>query len=132
MFADVVDNIKSTYIADSQVHGYGLFCENKIPTGNILVCLDGQIIPWDLHEKLNLTSEWNALPDNRLLVRPYKTKYYFINHSRTPNVEVVRKDDEQLQVMALRDLVAGEELTLDYRKEPLSEAYKNGHGATYL
>lgn len=132
MHSDVIDNIQCTFIAVSAIHGDGLFSETAMAAGHVLANLDGQVVPWAVHERLNLVSEWNALPNNRLLVRPYKTKYYFINHSRTPNTEILRSGTRQVQVVALRDIAAGEELTLDYRKEPLPESYLSGHGATYL
>lgn len=137
-FAYVLDTIPLGYIAPSPVHGNGLFARRDIPAGSILTILDGQIMSWSTYHKLRssidstnpiLFYEWNALERNTLLVRPFRTKYSFINHSRLPNLQIERFP---LQVVAIRDIAHDEELFLDYRKEPLNEEYLNGHGRSYL
>lgn len=137
----VIDNILWSEIAPSPIHGFGLFAEHSIPQGAILGFLDGQLMPWDDYDKLvdarNLSSvlreaffmEWNALSEELLLVRPFRTKYSFINHSRNPNLQIEKLP---LRVTALRDIAQGEELLLDYRCEPLRKEYLEGHGSTYL
>lgn len=132
MFDDVIDNIPKTIIKKSSIHGFGLFSMVPVPKGRLLATLNGQVVPWWLHEKKQLTEEWNALPGDLILVRPYKTKYYYINHSRKPNVIVVRNDNNSIDIFSCSDLSAGDELLLDYRDEPLAESYIKGHGATYL
>lgn len=135
---EVIDNISFTYIAPSTVHGRGLFARQPIAQGTILGTLDGQVMSWDQYHRLRATApcdipemffEWNALAPDTLLVRPFRTKYSFINHSRTPNVALARFP---LRVVALRGIAQDEELLLDYRKEPLNDEYLNGHGKTYL
>lgn len=137
----VLDNLKSTYIAKSTVHECGLFAKDDIAQGTNLGYLDGQIIDWDYYNQLcnqldfeasvkqYFFLEWNALSPSQLLVRPLRTKYSYINHSRNPNLIL---NSSPLAVVAMRDIKKGEELFLDYRKEPLSEEYLNGHGKTYL
>lgn len=141
LFEAIIDNIPFGYIDKSSVHGYGLFAKADLPEGMLLGVLDGQVMPWNdydqtlvrikQHGKLapELFFEWNALSPDTLLVRPLRTKYSFINHSRNPNL-VLR--GYPLHVETLRSIAKGEELFLDYRKEPLSEEYLNGHGSTYL
>lgn len=100
--------------------------------------LDGQIVSRDSYDdaasgnhfhQFNdyLFMEWNALESNVLMVRPFRTKYSFINHSRSPNTILSR---HPLAALALHNIHAGEELTLDYRKETLNKKYLNA--ATYL
>ena len=125
----VVDNIADTNIRESQVHGKGLFTNKAIKKGSVLCVLDGQVIEYNLYEKNELAIEWNAIENDFLLVRPYRTKYSYINHSRTPNLEVT---SWPLKVIAIRDISEGEELLLDYRKEPLPQKYIESHGKTYL
>lgn len=132
MFHNIINNIPSTAIGKSHVHGFGLFSESELPVGRLLATLDGQVIPWWLHEKQHLTEEWNALPGERVLVRPYRTKYYYINHSREPNVMIKRDEGDRINLVTFQEVLVGDELLLDYRKEPLSESYLKGHGATYL
>lgn len=126
---DVIDNVRVSVIKESSVHGYGLFASDRIKAGEILGYLDGQEIPWALHQKYELANEWNALTPDRLLVRPYRTKYSFINHSRQPNLKL---EKDPLRIVALTDISINEELTLDYRMEPLPEEYLRTHGQTYL
>ena len=138
----IIDNIPEGYLATSQIHGIGLFATTLIIKNAIIGILDGQLVhqeavnrvkialpcyKTDIQDKCQLLVEWNAMPDSMLLVRPYRTKYSFMNHSRQPNCEV-----NNGQIIALHDIYNSEELTLDYRKEPLSDEYLTGHGATYL
>ena len=126
---DTIDNLKKSEIAKSPIHGNGLFSVERIPKGEILGYLDGQEVSWEIYKKYQLCSEWNAITDTILLVRSYRTKYSYINHSRTPNLSL---HYNPLRVVAKRDILPGEELTLDYRQEPLPQEYLEGHGKTYL
>jgi len=73
--------------------------------------------------------EWNALSVDILLVRALRTKYSYINHSRTPNVKILK---ESMTIISIVDILPNDEILLDYRDEPLNERYLNGHGKTYL
>ncbi len=121
----VLDTIPGTVISGSGVHGLGLFATARVAEGEVLCLLDGQTVPW---EEAALRAgpgvgcaacEWNAV-EGGCLVRPSRTKYYYINHSRDPNLAV---RPSPLRVVSLRSIAAGEELFLDYRCEPLPEAY---------
>lgn len=139
----VLDNVSFSYIKPSEIHGRGLFASQDLPEGMILGMLDGQVIPWDRYDELRayvkehepdpviqfLFFEWNCLSETTLLVRPFRTKYSFINHSRTPNLTLVR---EPLRIVTLRPVKKDEEFLLDYREEPLRREYLEGHGSTYL
>lgn len=126
---DIIDNLKFSYIRESKIHGYGLFADREIGEGVILGFLDGQSIPWSLHSKYHLTLEWNAIDEETLLVRPYRTKYSYINHQRSPNLLILH---EPLRVVTLRSIQKSEELTLDYRKESLPQEYIESKGKYYL
>ena len=75
----------------------------------------------------DLFMEWNALDTETLLIRPFRTKYSYINHSRSPNTMLARFP---LRLTAIFDIDPGDELTIDYRREPLSDDYLRS--ATYL
>ena len=135
----VINNISQGEIKKSNIHGYGLFAKNEIFADIVLASLDGQLVPWNVYTKLidmkkDATNEWNALTENLLLVRPFRTKYSFINHSRDPNCEIryVMSEPDTLLIVSKRFIKMGEELTLDYRLEPLNPEYVSGHGSTYL
>ncbi|MDF1622013.1 MAG: SET domain-containing protein [Pseudohongiella nitratireducens] len=129
----VINNIPNTMISKSNVHGYGLFSTTRLIPGVVLTKLDGQKITWEVYESENsLLEEWNALPDGCLLVRPFKTKYFYINHSRTPNLTLILSENLELSIVVDKDICEGDELFLDYRKESLPKKYIDNHGATYL
>lgn len=148
----IVDNINLGYIKESTIHGYGLFAKEDIESGKILTELDGQLMKWneyyqildDLTEDIgnkyvNRFMEWNCIGNKQgqkdsaentlLLVRPFRTKYSFVNHSRTPNCALIL---EPLRLVAIRDIKKDEELTFDYRTEPLPDIYYIEHGDSYL
>ena len=136
----VSDNIKNTYIDISPIHGFGLFAKKPIQAGAILCELDGQKMDWAHYEKLRKTinlgeyqdyifMEWNALDTKTLLVRAFRTKYSYINHSKTPNVEVKYNPT---RIEAVKDIGEHDELVIDYSKEPLNEEYKNDKEKSFI
>lgn len=136
MHADVINNIPCGRIEKSQIHGYGLFAQQDIAVGYVLVYLGGVVVPWCAYRTNrdlanDAMNEWNALTTDMLLVRPRRTKYSFINHSRKPNCTVVNLEN-RLHVRTITDIKEREELTLDYRLEPLPNEYVSGVFAIYL
>lgn len=131
-----LDNIQVADIRPSPIHGLGLFASEPIAAGMKLCFLDGQKVPWEVFQAYTPPAaapfvEWNALSPTTLLVRYVRTKYSFINHSRQPNC-LLCKLAGRLHIEAIRHIPVGEELTLDYRREPLPAEYLAGHGASYL
>ncbi len=125
-------------IRRSPIHGWGLFATRDIHELEILCLLDGQVVDWDSYAATQQESpygaatgaiftEWNALDQHTLLARALRTSYGYINHSRTPNLALRQAP---LVLMARSRIEAGQELTLDYRAEPLRDAYVRC--ATYL
>lgn len=134
---DVLENnIKNTYLAKSDVHGTGLFASGEMRAGEVIGKLTGSRVHWSMYKALGLMRyvdlEWNAMPGDWLLIRQKKTKYAAINHSRNPNVELRDISQTEKEVVVLRRIAPGEEILLDYRKEPLPEEYKKAHGWSYL
>jgi len=132
----IIDNISCTEIKPSPIHGLGLFATKAFGPGVELCRLDGQLMPYavlvssDLHQIVDpSTLEWNALPDDIVLLRPVRTKYSFINHSFTPNCMLMGSPPI---LWTYSEIAPGEELLLDYTKERLPSAYLSGHGASYL
>lgn len=137
-----VDNISFSSIKESNIHGFGLFATNNIIKSTIIGNLDGQVMNWDFYDnvvnelkessgrfKNYIFMEWNALNNNTLLVRPFRTRYSLINHSKIPNLEIKYNP---IRIVALKDIKENDEFTLDYSKEPLRKEYLEGHGKTYL
>lgn len=136
LHARVINNIPLGAIESSTIHGYGLFAQQDISFESVLASLDGEIVPWSVYKMTrdmtkDTFNEWNALTTKMLLVRPRRTKYSFINHSRKPNCTIVHLGN-QLYVRTITDIPRREELTLDYRLEPLPPEYVSSAGAIYL
>lgn len=91
----------ATYVAPSSIHGQGLFAKNRIPSGSLIGKLRGRRVKVDNPYVLWLSESEGFEVECDL-------KY--INHSDRPNA--CYYDD--LSVMAIRDIEAGEEITHDY------------------
>ena len=104
------------YIDISEVHGFGVFANINIDKQETLFNLSGQIVNKEIIDKLNFYGEWNAIKHNKFLVRKNRTTYGFINHSKTPNCYL---DQNLMCLISLKKIYKGEEILLDYRKEPL-------------
>ena len=128
-----IDNIHSTEIRNSNIHGFGLYATADIPAGTLLCYLEGQRISQKFHKQIfkslepeieslesYLFMECNYLADDHVLVRPLRTKYSYINHGSIPNVSI---KNDPFRLLSTTDIIAGDELTIDYRNEPLSEEY---------
>ena len=128
--ADVLNNIPNTTISKSTIHGFGLFADSDLEEGREICQLDGQRIPWTVYsKKKGFAGEWNATTGDILVVRPFRTKYFYINHNRKSNLRVL---ENPLRIVTLQAIHTGEELLLDYRNEPLPKEYMKVHGSTYL
>jgi uncharacterized protein len=106
------------YVAESSVHGLGVFSKHFIPNGTLV---------WRAHpavDRVILRSELDGLPEHVVENIKRHAEYlpekdvfrlaadgdYFMNHADTPNLR-----DEGDLVYASRDIMAGEELLCDYR-----------------
>lgn len=137
MHSQIIDNIAPARILPSPIHGFGLFASEPILAGALLAELDGQLVPWAVYAAArdmgsDAFNEWNALSPETLLVRPFRTKYSFINHSRTPNCAVLPGPSGFPRVLALAAIPEGAELVLDYRQEPLPPEYFSNPANAYL
>lgn len=128
-----LNTILDTVIKESEIHGFGLFSKNKIYVGTILCNLDGQVLLKSEYDNIEseisknirdysnyFFMECNYLDDRKVLSRNMRTSYSYINHSRDPNVEIKYFP---IRVVAIKEINKGEELTIDYRKEPLTKDY---------
>jgi SET domain-containing protein len=88
-------------VSDSPIHGKGLFAASMIEEGTILGKIRGIRTVRDDAYVLWISESIGV----RMLC-----KYKYINHSDTPNVVLY----DTLEVCALRDIQAGEEITHDY------------------
>lgn len=91
----------STEIKNSKIHGQGRFTLVDIPTDEVVLIVMGSIKP--------------CLPNNNKLIIK-GTKFVldcdqtYVNHSKDANLYL----DGQIVFRSKRNIVAGEELTIDY------------------
>ena len=91
-------------VADSGIHGKGLFASTEIAAGTVLGdCRVQAVTEAGLH---TLTLEDGSMFDVQCELK-------YINHSKQPNVSYY----DDFSVVALRNIVAGEELLHDYGDE---------------
>jgi SET domain-containing protein len=89
------------FVADSAIHGKGLFAKTFIPAGTVIGTLSGKRTTRDGAHVL-----W--LDDGTGFRVTCELRY--INHSKSPNAAYY----DSLEVCAIRDIQAGEEITHDY------------------
>lgn len=128
----IINNIQHTDIRPSPIHGFGLFSTAFIGAGYALATLDGQIISYEFYREMkfrlslpenskdSIFMEWNFLTGKRMLVRMFKTKYSYINHSQRPNCKLLGYPPT---IWSIENIGEGDELTLNFHDEPL----RNGH-----
>ena len=97
------------FVADSPVHGRGLFARHNIPADTWIGHYDGpQTEENGTHvlwvEAGDSGEEWIGYDGNNEL--------RFLNHATQPNGEM-----DGLDLYAIRDIRSGEEITIDYGEE---------------
>jgi len=111
-----------TRIRPSKIHGVGVFAIRKIPKGAAIFSQDNEPIVWiDKSLVETLPKPLRSLYDDFCIIKGGRygcpkhfdalTTPWYLNHSEHPNVAI----DENYRFQALRDIEAGEELTVDYR-----------------
>lgn len=97
----------SFHVAESEIHGKGLFARHPIERETYLGSYDGPLTKENGMHVLwveEAPGEWIGCDGQNLL--------RYINHSREPNAEF-----DGFDLYALRDIAAGEEITIDYGDE---------------
>lgn len=128
-FINYISLNNTLYIDISSISGFGLFTRKLIKKDTKLFTLTGEIVNQTYLQTKKFHGEWNALKDNKFLIRHQRTSYGFINHSRTPNCKI---ETNTMTIIAIKEIQENEEILLDYREEPLPKDYTNGFGKTYL
>jgi uncharacterized protein len=92
-------------VRSSALHGRGCFASAAIEAGDVIGRMEGEPTGENGDHVI-----WTA-DDSGLRVTNHMR---YLNHSRDPNAEV---DDATLEVIALRPIAPGEEVTIDYGDE---------------
>ncbi|SJZ82986.1 hypothetical protein SAMN02745126_02465 [Enhydrobacter aerosaccus] len=109
------------YLGPSAIHGIGCFADRPIRKDEIVRCWDGKDSRWVPLREAHSSPQ--ALLFKRFGIRTRGGYWapldflristgWYMNHSADPNVG---SDDGDVTYHALRDIAAGEELTMDYR-----------------
>ncbi len=109
-------------VYDSPVHGKGIIANRPIRKGDWLIEYRGKIMAWDdanaVHphdpEQPNHTFIFDL--NNGYVIDAWygKCAAKWMNHSCVPNVVAELTDDNEVWLVAKRDIKAGEELFFDY------------------
>lgn len=117
------------YLNASGVHGVGCFADRDIENGELVRVWDGEDSRWVTNRQVNASPQaalyrkfgirstggyWVPLDFLRI------STGWYMNHDADPNLG---SDDGDVTYYALRDIPAGEELTIDYRR--MDDKYDN-------
>jgi uncharacterized protein len=108
-------------VKPSGIHGKGLFASADIPSGMNIMIISGEVIDEAEcirreEEEGNVYIFWNG---ESYIDTNNTDKIKYINHDCDFNCEVTDRDDYSLYLTAARDIVKGEELTIDYGYEEI-------------
>ncbi len=118
----LVDNAPKCKPGKSRVDGYGLIAAESIAAGEVIIDFSDPSLyretTFDALELWRLEGgKYTGISEDCCLISDEMTKYSLLNHSRKPNAIT---DFEKRRVVALRKILPGEEVTVDYRREPIS------------
>ena len=107
------------YFAPSAVHGRGVYCAHLLSAGDVIEICPVIVLP---QGEIDLLSHsllyeyyylWGERQDQCAIALGFGSLY---NHSVKPNAEFVPDySDDTIIFTALRDIAAGEEITVDYQ-----------------
>ena len=101
--------------------GLGLFAVVPIKDGDFILEYTGTKIPTKVADEnggkylFEIDDEWTIDGETKDNAARY------INHDCHPNVEAEISEDDKIEISAIRDIAAGEELTIDYGDEYFDE-----------
>ena len=95
------------YVADSAIHGKGLFARADIAADAYLGSYDG---PETRDNGMHVL--WVQEPSGEWIGRDGRNLLRYINHDRSPNAEF-----DGFDLYAIRDIQPDEEITIDYGDE---------------
>lgn len=110
------DSNELCFVAESPVHGRGLFARHDIPANTRIGHYDGPQTPengmYVLWVEEGADGDNAEDDDNTWIGYEGENELRFLNHAKRPNAEM-----DGLDLYACRDIIAGEEITIDYGEE---------------
>ncbi|MFT4664664.1 MAG: SET domain-containing protein [Polaribacter sp.] len=114
--------IPTLYISESSIAGRGVFSTEDIPAGSVIEICPVILIPPDQIKSIESTElfdyyfQWGEDEKSCAITLGYGSLY---NHSFSPNARYYTDfESDTLDVIALLDISAGEEITFNYNGEP--------------
>ena len=106
------------YFAASDIHGRGVFCAHALKKGDLIEICPVIVLPQEEIDMLTRSHlngyyfAWGAAMDHAAIALGFGSLY---NHAIEPNAEFVPDySDATIEFTALKDIPAGEEITVDY------------------
>lgn len=102
--------VRDLYIANSKVHGKGVFAKKDFKKGETIFTIKGKIVHWEVRnqEESLHGPDWIGINKQSWMDPLGPAKY--LNHSCRPNAGIKGR----FRVIALKDTKAKEEITIDY------------------
>lgn len=95
-------------------NGFGVFANKPFKRGAKVFQVRGSLMTCYEEEYVDERTRANTIRyDEELYVNPKGFVADYLNHSCEPNVKMI-KDSKKLFLVALRDLIKGEEIVMDY------------------
>ncbi len=102
-------------VADSGIHGTGVFAAKRIPKGRDIIEYTGKRKRWEGEDTTSGLTYLMQISKNMVIDGAIDgNAARFINHACTPNTETTRVGN-RVYITALRTILPGEELTYDYK-----------------
>lgn len=118
----MTQRLPSLYFGPSPLGGRGVFTSAPIPKGAVLEICPVIVLPAHELPAIHGTKlhdyyfSWGWNDDECAIALGFGSLY---NHSYEPNAQyLVDIDDESMEIIALRDIEAGEEITVSYNGDP--------------
>jgi SET domain-containing protein len=115
-------NSKNIYVLKTSKRGRGVFARRKINRGELIERSPVIVIPgrqWSRMDETILSNyvfDWGEKEEHAAVALGYISIY---NHSYTPNAELTEcLDEDVIEVSALRDINADEEIFVNYNGAP--------------
>lgn len=114
----VDENIENyILVKTSHIHGNGIFTSIHIPANTRIIKISGEVISGDEcerreEEENNVYIFWNG--DDCYIDTVLTDKIKYINHRCDYNCDVADGENNSLYLISTRDILPGEELTIDY------------------
>lgn len=118
----MIQRLAHIYFAASSLGGRGVFTSAAIPEGTVLEICPVIVLPPEEVPAIHGTRlhdyyfSWGWNDDQCAIALGFGSLY---NHAYEPNARyLVDIDDETLEIIALRDIAPGEEITVSYNGDP--------------